>query len=282
MESDIDKAIDFLEDLSDATDYAVVGPKDNRVHEIRTTQFPFNTICHIERDFGDGLWRGCTATLIAPRIILSAGHCLYNHILRRAPVRIRVNPGRSDRDTMPYGSIISSQYCVPQRYINTSNPANPDRRDFDYGIIILPQAFRGITRFMEVRSLSNPEFEKLKHSRLITIAGYPADRPIGTLWRHTERLKRAIPRRLLYTVDTCPGHSGSPIWYKDGQRRYIIGIHTSGILDELGRPYGCTRGTVLAPPGLMNSGVRITPDVLADIRNPNRRVAGTRPMQQFP
>lgn len=282
METENDRAIDYLEDLSEFIDHAVVGPKDNRIHEIRTTQFPFNTICHLERDYGDGLWRGCTGTLIAPRTILAAGHCIYSHRLRRVPTRIRVSPGRSDRDTRPYGSVTSTEYYVPSRYVNARTRSHRDRLNFDYGIIILPTPFQRISRFMEMSALSDQDFERLKHSGLITIAGYPADRPVGTLWRHTERLKTVSPGRLFYTVDTCPGHSGSPIWHRHGQRRHIIGVHTSGMIDEMGRAYGCSRGTIMAPPGAVNSGVRITPAILAQIREPARSITAGGRLLRFP
>lgn len=276
MKSGIENISNFLEGVASEIDYALVGPRDNRIHEIRTKQFPFNTICHVERDFGNGLWSGCTGTLIAPRVVLTAGHCLYSHRRGRAPERIRVVPGRSDRDTMPYGSIISRHYYIPKRYFNARHSPNPDRKNFDYGIIILPRSFPQITDFMKIRALSNDNVREFKQKGHITIAGYPGDRPSGTLWRHTERLKGVTPRRILYTIDTCPGHSGSPIWYLSGKgrMRFIIGIHTSGILDKFGRSHGCKKGTILAPPGLMNSGVRIIPEVLKNIRNPNREVYG--------
>jgi V8-like Glu-specific endopeptidase len=202
MKASLARDFDQLEDLAESVDYAVVGPHDNRVHEVRTRIFPFNTICHLERDFGDGIWRGCTATLISPLKVLSAGHCLYNHRLRRAPVRIRVNPGQSDRDTKPFGSIMTRRFYVPERYVRATNPLHPDRRDFDYGLIVLPSPFNGIRRFMALKALPDGELRRLKSRGLITIAGYPADRPIGTLWRHTERLRRILPKRLYYTVDT--------------------------------------------------------------------------------
>ena len=62
----------------------------------------------------------------------------------------------------------------------------------------------------------------------------------------------------------------------------IIGVHTSGVLDEMGRPYGCTRGTVLAPPGLMNGGVRITSEIAANVFDPRRLVGGLGQMQMLP
>jgi V8-like Glu-specific endopeptidase len=263
----LETALDTLDDLAEAIDYSVVGPRDSRVHEIHTTRYPFNTICHLGRDFGDGLWRGCSGALIGPRLVLTAGHCLFSPALGRAPARVRVAAGRRDRDTMPYGAIVSQRYYVPVPYTAPPGARSGDRREHDYGLVVLPRPFPRIMRFMPLRALSTPEVERLRHRALITIAGYPADRPIGTMWRHTERLKRVTPRRLFYTVDTCPGHSGSPIWYQAANGPNILGVHTSGMLDEQGRSFGCSPGTVLAPPGMFNSGVRITREVLTNLRS---------------
>jgi V8-like Glu-specific endopeptidase len=88
------------------------------------------------------------------------------------------------------------------------------------------------------------------------------------MWRHSEHLRRVTPKRLFYTVDTCPGHSGSAIFARLHGGPCIVGIHTAGVLDEQGRTYGCNRATVLAPVGALNSGIRLTPAIVQAIRNP--------------
>ena len=260
----------------DAFDYALVGPDDNRVHETRTRRFPYNTICHLGRDFGDGLWRGCSGALIGPRHVLTAAHCLYSLKLRRPPVRVRVAPGRVDRDRFPFGTQLAIEGYVPRSFIQARSTS--ERRANDYGLLVLPRPVPGITRFLPVRVLTDAQLKRLESGAPLTVAGYPADRPIGSLWWHSERLRRFTPQRLLYTVDTCPGHSGSPIWATLAGMPAVVGIHTSGILDERGRSYGCAKGTILAPPGRLNSGVRVTAEVAANLRDPRRTLAGRSPM----
>jgi V8-like Glu-specific endopeptidase len=110
-------AADSLDAFSEAADYAVVGPTDNRVQEADTTGFPFNTVCHLGRDFGDGRLRGCSGVLIAPTIVLTAAHCLYSLLLGRAPRRILVHPGRRDRDTLPFGSREAAHAYIPRGFV---------------------------------------------------------------------------------------------------------------------------------------------------------------------
>jgi V8-like Glu-specific endopeptidase len=252
-----------LGDLADDSDAALIGPRDSRVQEIETTRFPWNTIVYLCRDFGSGLCSGCSGTLVSPTRVLTAGHCLFSLRRMAAPRTIRVCPGRRDRDTFPYGAIPTSEYWIPPAFRD-----GPGRLGADWGVIVLPRPFPQLRQFLPLCPLSSAALDRLRMSGLVAVAGYPSDRPIGTMWRHAERLAKFDARRLHYTVDTCPGHSGSPIIARIGGRLCVIGVHTAGLLDSEGRSFGCKRGTVLAPPGSLNSGIRLTPAMSAAVHDP--------------
>jgi V8-like Glu-specific endopeptidase len=262
----------------DDSDLAIIGPVDTRVQEIRTTRFPWNTLVHLCRDFGSGGCSGCSGTLIGPRHIITAAHCIWSLPRGAAPRRIFAIPGRRDRDTMPYGAIEAREYWVPRGFCD-----GPNRSSWDWGLIVLKRRVpEALNRFMRLCPLGDQQIRRLIERGRITIVGYPSDRPVGTMWRDTERLVRAGARRLLHTVDTCPGHSGSPILSRINGDPVIIGVHTAGILDTEGRSHGCKRGTVLAPPGSVNSGVRLVADVIDAIRDPGRARSGSAQMIQLP
>lgn len=260
----------------DLGDLAVIGPIDSRVQEIGTTRFPWNTVVHLCRDFGGGC-AGCSGILFAPNRVLTAAHCLWSVARSAPPRRIFVMPGRRDRRTMPYGSFAAREYWVPRGFIE-----GPERGGWDWGVIVLQRPVAAIRRFPRLRPLSDVALERLRASSRITVVGYPSDRPLGTMWRHTERLVRFEPRRLYHTVDTCPGHSGSPILAQLDGDWAIIGIHTAGLLDPEGRSHGCRRGAVLAPPGSVNSGARLTPAIADAATDPKRGRSGPARMVRLP
>jgi V8-like Glu-specific endopeptidase len=252
-----------LHGVVEEEDSAIIGPVDNRVQEVDTQRFPWNTICHLCRVFPGNPCAGCSGTLIAPDIVLTAGHCLWSQRFSGPPRAIHVAPGRIDRDTPPYGTIKAAHYWVPRGFID-----GPDRAIWDFGVIHLVRPFRQIKRFMPMVALDDPGLHHVAAHRRLSVAGYPSDRPIGTMWRHSERLKRVTVRRLFYSVSTCPGHSGSSVTIDRGRGPEIIAVHTTGVLDTEGRSYGCARGSVLAPASLMNSGVRLTPAIIDAILRP--------------
>jgi glutamyl endopeptidase len=265
MLEDLPLALDWL---ADEADYAVVGPTDGRTRVVRTNRFPYSAVCQLERDFGDGgLSRG-TAFFIAPTVLLTAAHCLMSTLRKRLGLphiatRIRITPGRAGRVAKPYGSQWAARWKVNPAYLHRPSP------ETDVGLIFLNRPFRPSPGHFRLYAPSDAELAAFRMSRLMHISGYPADKPVGTQWEHAERLDRVTARQLFYSVDTCPGHSGAPVWVhrREGGAPEVVAVHTAGPRPHAGGPWGCRPGVPLPPAGLSNRGVRLTEELTRQIDN---------------
>jgi glutamyl endopeptidase len=210
-----------------------------------------------------------TGTLIAPQVVLTAKHVLMRlpavtnpcrRVRRLGPRRtqIRVSPGagRSADGRTVIRPAAPASIAVDQ----TRFRVHPD---LDFGVILLPTAFRRPTRFMMLQPRGAPNT-----ATLLTIAGYPCDKPTGSMWGHSDRipLTGVTATNLRYTIDTCPGHSGSPIWLLGNNGvRLLLGIHTNGPSRCVNDPTtGRCRptGQPVAQVAGQNCGVRVTCEVI--------------------
>jgi V8-like Glu-specific endopeptidase len=255
-----------LDRFTDEADYAVVGPTDGRGRVSNTARAPFSAVCQIERDFGDGKLSGCTAFLISPTRLLTAAHCIMSPIRQRMGLphlarRIRVVPGKAGLNARPFGKQWAKSWRVHPAYARNPSPQT------DIAVIELARPFRPCPGFFRMLTPSDAELENMRGRLLAHISGYPADKPKGTQWEHSERIDRITAAQLFYSVDTCPGHSGAPVWVHRtrGGRAEVIAVHTAGPRPHSGGAWGCRPGVPLAPAGLFNRGVRLTPALVRAI-----------------
>ena len=267
-------------------DYSVIGPKDDRfeiparARRPSSLLFPMTTICFLEATAPSGsTWTG-SGTLIAPQVVLSAKHVLMDVSPPRGVrgrafdptltvTSLRVTPGAdlqspASKPKLQRPAVPGSQTATAARI-----RVHPD---LDFGVAILPAPFRKPSQFMMLQNRSD-----LNTATLLTIAGYPCDKPEGRQWGHSRRieLRNIGPAHMQYTIDTCPGHSGSPIWLLGGNNvRLLLGVHTSGDPaatpeskcgnDPIDRTCSPSGAPVTLVAGL-NSGVRVTCEVIDTI-----------------
>ncbi|MDC3958811.1 glycoside hydrolase family 19 protein [Polyangium jinanense] len=221
--------------------FIVIGP-DDRVRVPRPEDAPYRAICALRiTGVNGGLYVG-TGWLIDPRIVVTAGHCVYDcDAMGGWASSIEVIPAL-DGARRPFGSVVSKRFRLVSGWLEDQSS------EYDYGVILLDKPVQLNEGFFVPEVLSTAELKGAQ----VNIAGYPTDRDAATRMYYQARALKGIGARIVqYDIDTFRGQSGAPVWLTrpDGTRA-VIAIHTSG-------PYGNV---------LLNSGVRITADVLASLR----------------
>jgi V8-like Glu-specific endopeptidase len=201
---------------------AVIGT-DERVKVEHTTRYPWRTLTSLRITAADGsLWIG-TAWFVTPRVLVTAGHCVY---VKHSPViarngwvkKIEVMPGR-DGSTLPFGMGSAQEFWTVKGWGEDGSEI------YDYGAIILPKPFATNLGTFGFAALKD---ETLK-DRVVNVAGYPGDKPQGTLWHDARAIVQMTSDKLYYEADTAGGQSGCPAYLiqPDGQR-VAVGIHAYG------------------------------------------------------
>ena len=197
----------------------VHGP-DDRVQIQNTGDYPWRAHASLFRTAADGSgWIG-SGTFIGPRTVLTAGHCVH---VKGSGVpgrdgwmrQIQVMPGRNG-NALPFGSKTSSTFRSVTGWTQSGN------QEYDYGVIILPATFNnGWFGFINLN-------DGALVNTVGNIAGYPGDKPGGTLWYAARKIAAVGPRKVHYDIDTAGGQSGSGVYRFLNHDRHVFGVHAYG------------------------------------------------------
>jgi glutamyl endopeptidase len=188
---------------------SVIGA-DTRVQVTGTTSYPYRTAGRIDI--------GCTGTLIGPRHVLTAGHCVYNISNDKWYSSLSFSPGQNG-SSRPYGKI------AWKRAVSVKGWTRDHKRNYDYAMIILAQDIGNTVGWMGYGWKSPmPKYN-------VNINGYPGDKPSGTMWHAYCQMQIITTYRLYYPCDTAGGMSGSGVYvyWSSQNKRTIYGIHAYGV-----------------------------------------------------
>ncbi len=194
----------------------IIG-RDDRV-PLDSTLWPWHSLGRLTINREKGEY--CSGALIAPDAVLTAGHCLYNRILRdwHKPEAIQFVAGLNRDFFRATGRGRAIEH--DDSHYDRSMPTLP-RIAHDWAILRLQQPMP--LKPLRVRALPAPATMGRIH---LLRAGYSADRPF-LLSLHdgcTLRGRLADDQILFTDCDSTYGDSGSPLLLREKNDYVIVGV----------------------------------------------------------
>src|SRR5215211_4185917 len=195
---------------------------DDRIQITSTEVYPWRVHASLLIQAADNSqWIG-TGWFIGPHTLITAGHVV--HIKNSGvPGRdgwvksIRVMPGRNG-NSLPYGAVTSTSFRSVTGWTQNGD------QNYDYGAIILPTNLGNTTGWFGYGVYTDADLT----SAVGNIAGYPGDKPAGTMWYDSRKIASVTALKVFYDIDTAGGQSGSSVYRIVDGNRYGIAVHAYG------------------------------------------------------